>query len=50
VHSLHVREDPSVDDELREERSEYREQTRAHEQIVAALLDELGVEEEEEIL
>jgi hypothetical protein len=49
VQSLHGQEDPSVDDELREERSDHREQTRAHEQIVAELLDELGLEEDEEV-
>ena len=36
-----------MNEELREEWSKYLEHTREHERIVATVLEELGVEEEE---
>ena len=47
VQSLHGLEDRTVNEELREEWSDYLEQTHEHERIVATVLEELGVEEEE---
>ncbi len=47
MQSLHGQEDRTVNEELREEWSDYLENTREHERIVATVLEEFGVEEEE---